>query len=113
MMTDSTKTFNDTITSTRAEALNASFTQAEKDLKPVLDTAAKAAGAQVTRPVEEAIGMSAAAVDLGGGRQSVVLKICGKDKDLIYELADDEQILSMMTAILTLYRKVRPGNVHY
>lgn len=112
-MTDSTKTFNDTITSTRAEALNASFTQAEKDLKPLLDTAAKAARAQVTRPVEEAIGMSAAVIDRGGGNKSVVLKICGKDKDLIYELADDEQILSMMTAILTMYHKVRHRNLHY
>lgn len=111
MMTDSAKTSNDS-TITHAENLNGAFAQAEKDLKPLLTDVAQAAGAQVHRPVEEAISMSAAVIDRGG-RKSVVMKICGKDKDLIYELADDEQILSMMTAILTLYRKVRPGNVHY
>lgn len=111
-MTDSAKTSNDS-TITHAENLNEAFAQAETDLKPLLTDVAQAAGAQVHRPVEEAISMSAAVIDRGNGRKSVVLKICGKDKDLIYELADDEQILSMMNAILTLYRKVRPGNVHY
>ena len=92
---------------------NGAFSDAEKDLKPLLDAAAQAAGAPAQRPVEEAIGMRAAVVKHQDGSQGVVLKICGREKDLIYELGSDEQILSMMTAILTLYQRVRRGNAHY
>lgn len=113
-MADASKTVDAcTAANARIDTLNGAFDGAEKALKPLLDTAAKAAGAAINRPVEEAIGMRAAVITRPDGSQGVVLKICGRDKDLIYELGDDAQILSMITAVLTLYRKVRHGNVHY
>lgn len=113
-MTDASKNVDaGTAANARIETLNGAFAGAEKAFKPLLDTAAKAAGAAIKRPVEEAIGMRAVVITRLDGSQGVALKICGRDKDLIYELGDDTQILSMITTVLTLYRKVRSGTVHY